>query len=190
MQSNQNQHARGFTLIEMMVAVALFAIVMLVATSALLALMNATRKAQALQSVMNNLNTALDGMVRAIRMGDEYYCGGISAGTNNCTGGSTLFSFAPYGTDATQQSTRWAYRYNATNKSIEKSVNGGASFVAITAPEIQVDDFKFYVVGTTRSDSVQPRALIVVKGTAGDEKVGTRTTFSIQATAVQRLLDI
>jgi hypothetical protein len=57
-------------------------------------------------------------------------------------------------------------------------------------PEIQVDDFEFYVVGTTRSDSVQPRVLIVVKGTAGDEKVGTRTTFSIQATAVQRLLDI
>lgn len=180
----------GFTLIEMMVAVALFSVVMLVATTALLSLMNATRKAQALQSVMNNLNTALDGMVRAVRMGDEYYCGGTSAATNDCTSGSTTFSFAPHGSDATVQSTRWVYRYNATTKALEKSINGGASFTALTAPEVQIEDFDFFVTGTTRSDSTQPRVLMVVKGTAGDEKVGTRTTFSIQATAVQRLLDI
>src|SRR3989344_8697452 len=53
---------RGFTLVEMIVAIALFSIVMVVSVGALLALVTANRKAQALQSVMNNLNIALDGM--------------------------------------------------------------------------------------------------------------------------------
>ena len=61
----------GFTLVEMIVAVALFAVVMLISVAALLALVDANRKAQALQSVMNNLNIALDGMVRSVRMGSK-----------------------------------------------------------------------------------------------------------------------
>ena len=41
----------GFTLVEMIVAVALFAVVMLISVAALLSLVDANRKAQALQSV-------------------------------------------------------------------------------------------------------------------------------------------
>src|SRR3989338_1985894 len=77
--------ARGFTLVEMIVSVALFATVMLVSVGALLSLMGANRKAQALQSVMNNLNVALDGMVRSIRMGSNYHCGaGTFSATQDC----------------------------------------------------------------------------------------------------------
>ena len=56
----------------MIVSVALFAIVMLVCVSTLLALTAANRKVHALQSVMDNLNVTLDGMVRDIRMGSVY----------------------------------------------------------------------------------------------------------------------
>ena len=66
--------SRGFSLIEMIVAVALFAVVMLVAVGALLALVDANRKARALESVMNNLNITLDSMVRAMRMGSAFNC--------------------------------------------------------------------------------------------------------------------
>ena len=50
----------GFTLIEMIVAIALFAVVMLVSVSTLLSLVAASRKVQALELVMNNLNITLD----------------------------------------------------------------------------------------------------------------------------------
>ena len=63
---------KGFTLIEMMVAVSLFTVVMLVSVGSLLALIDASKRAQGIQSVMNNLNVALDGMVRALRMGQKY----------------------------------------------------------------------------------------------------------------------
>lgn len=71
----QHTMSRGFTLVEMLVAVAIFAIVMTMSVSALMDMVSATRKAQAIQSVMNNLNVALDGMVRNVRMGTRYHCG-------------------------------------------------------------------------------------------------------------------
>ena len=87
--------ARGFTLIEMIVSVGLFAIVMLVCVGALLSLVNANRKAQALQSVMNNLNIALDGIVRNAREGSDYdgsaACSGNSdSSPKDCTSGEDM----------------------------------------------------------------------------------------------------
>src|SRR3990167_4918000 len=93
----------GFTLVEMIVAVGLFSLVMLVSVGALLALTGANRKAQALQSVMNNLNIALDGMVRSIRMGSNYSCDG-----GNCDPGKEL-TFKPFCDENCDSSDRWLY---------------------------------------------------------------------------------
>ncbi|MBX9765465.1 type II secretion system GspH family protein, partial [Patescibacteria group bacterium] len=46
---------RGFTLVELMVAVSIFAIVMMIGVGALLSLVQTNRRAQAINSVMNNL---------------------------------------------------------------------------------------------------------------------------------------
>lgn len=183
---------RGFSLVEMMVAVALFAVVMLISTSALLSLIDATRKAQALQSVMGNLNTALDGMVRSIRMGSTYHCGqvGLLGDPRNCEGGDILLAFEPFGGDSDTESDQWIYRYDAATSRLYKSENGGLNYFALTAPEVSIDSFSFYVIGTTPGDNVQPKVVITIAGTAGGNKVKTRTTFSIQATATQRLLDL
>ncbi|KKW19941.1 MAG: hypothetical protein UY63_C0004G0026 [Parcubacteria group bacterium GW2011_GWA2_51_10] len=182
---------RGFTLIEMMVATALFAIVMLVSVSTLLALADANRKAQALQSVINNLNVSLDGMVRAIRIGSDYHCGstGVLRDPQSCpTGGDTYFAFQPYheGDAAVQP---WVYKFDGTQ--ILKSETGGEPFYAITTPEVQIDSVRFYVVGTARgADRIQPKVVITIKGTASAGNERAKTEFNIQATAVQRILDI
>lgn len=188
------EQERGFTLIEMIVAVALFSVVMLVSTSALLSLVVANRKAQALQSVMDNLNIALDSMVRAIRMGADFD-GSVDCSGNNtpyprdCTGGTTTFNFRAFGGDA------WVYFYDPQTKRIYRSETGNiAEGSPITAPTVTIDNLEFYVVGTAHGlddlESAQPKVVIVVKGTAGASSQKTRTTFSIQATAVQRVLDI
>jgi len=193
--SYELQAKRGFTLVEMIVSVGLLSIVMLVSVGALLALTGANRKAQALQSVMNNLNVALDGMVRSIRMGSNYHCGtGVFIGTNNlddCSNGNTVFIFKPFGGNPNQ----WVYRFDTdgtycgTNQ-ICKSVDSGTHYVALTSPEVTIDSMRFYVQGTTPGDTEQPKAVITVQGTAGAANIKTKTTFSIQATAVQRLLDL
>lgn len=182
---------KGFTLVEMIVAVGLFAIVMLVCIGALLSLANANRKAQALQSVMNNLNIALDGMVRAIREGSTFHCGsGADTIPQDCLNGDSEFAFEPFGNTTSDQP--WVISYaedeNGVGR-IYKSENGDVP-IPITAPEVSIDSITFYVVGTTRGDTVQPKVVIVIEGSAGAAGTDTRTNFHIQATAVQRLLDL
>lgn len=191
----------GFTLIEMIVAVALFAVVMLVCVSALLALIDANRKAQALQSVMNNLNIAIDGMVRSLRKGSEYHCGLANYSpsaltTQDCAGGDTFLAFEPYyDSGPPPPPTLYWYQVDTVNgqpigrlyKSEDGTESGG---LPITAPEVSIDSVTFYVIGSSNADNLQPKALIVVKGTAGAGKSSTKTTFHVQATAVQRVLDL
>lgn len=193
MQSKLTKGNRGFSLIELIVAVALFSIVMLVSVAALLALVDANRKAQALQSVMNNLNVALDGMVRSIRMGTDYHCGGPPYGAASpCAGGKT-FAFESFDGDPATDSDQWVYSFEQDENGvgrIYKSESGGTGWLPITAPEVSIDDMKFYVVGTDTADNVQPKVVISIKGTAGADKVKTKSSFSIQATSVQRILDL
>ena len=194
----------GFTLIEMIVAIALFSVVMVVAVGALLSLTGANKKAQALQSVMNNLNISIDSIVRNVRMGSKYYCG-VGSGTNDCSTGGTAITFDcnPRTPSCAATGGRWGYEIvcpqgfsgNGTCPSggyIARSTNGGTSWSRITAPEVTISSMKFYVVGTTpgtTGDTVQPKVIVVVKGEAGG--VGkTNTKFHIQATAVQRELDL
>jgi prepilin-type N-terminal cleavage/methylation domain-containing protein len=197
--ARRSQHdQRGFTLVEMIVAVGLFAIVMVVCVSALLSLVNANRKAQALQSVINNLNIALDGIVRSARMGSNYHgaggdasCGASDYQTaHDCVNGGTILAFEPYGN--TPADPPWIYSFQKDQNGvgrIYKQENGGMP-IAITAPEVSIDDLEFFVVGTTPGDSIQPKVVIVIKGTAGVPGSKAQTTFHVQATAVQRLLDL
>lgn len=195
MQLTKHAHRgqRGFSLIELIVAVALFAIVMLVSVAALLALVDANRKAQALQSVMNNLNVALDGMVRSIRMGTSYHCGGIPYGSPSPCAGGTTFAFESFDGNPATDSDQWVYSFQEDENGIGriyKSESGGTGWLPITAPEVSIDEMAFYVVGTDPADNVQPKVVISIRGVAGADKVKTRSVFSIQATAVQRILDL
>jgi len=191
---NLTPASRGFSLVEMVVSVALFAIIMLVAVGALLSLVDANRKARALESVMNNLNISLDSMIRAMRMGSVYVCGystipfEYTTSGADCSNGGTVFSFAPYGADPSEQSERVVYEFD--NGRLYRSQNGGVTSIAITAPEVLIEDMAFYTIGTEQGDVVQPKVVVVVKGSAEAENAKSRTTFYIQATAVQRILDI
>lgn len=171
----------------MIVAVGLFTIVMVVCISALLSLLDANRKAQALQSVMNNLNIALDGMVREIREGSDYRCGSSSPADPNCpTTPGTTFYFSP---NCSGSCPDWIYRFH--DGMLWRSVTGLiAGEMPLTAPEVTIDSVSFYVIGAQESDTVQPKVMVVIKGSAGSQKATVRTTFHVQATAVQRVLDI
>ncbi len=77
---NTNQNTKiaaetaGFTLVEMMVSLAIFAVVSVVAAGALIKIMDANKKAQSIQSAITNLNFALETMSRELRNGSKYYC--------------------------------------------------------------------------------------------------------------------
>jgi prepilin-type N-terminal cleavage/methylation domain-containing protein len=167
---------QGFTLIEMIVSIFIFSIVMVIATGSLVTILGANRKAQAVKTVMNNLNFALDSMTRAIRVGTDYDCGVPSCDTS----GSTEFSFVDTDGD------KILYRLNESTSRIERSVNGG-SFSTLTSPGVTVERLMFYADGESESDAKQPRVLIIVGGEAGEGK--SRTRFDLETLISQRILD-
>jgi prepilin-type N-terminal cleavage/methylation domain-containing protein len=195
---NISRHpVRAFTLIEMMVAVSIFAIVMLVGTGALLSLVEANSRAQAINSVINNLNAAVEDMSRTLRVGSVYHCETSStpppattlATAKDCaSGGGLLLAFESSTGDTNDVNDQVVYRLNGTQ--LERSLASGANgtFVSMTAPEVTIEEMSFYVIGAARGDGIQPRVLMHIKGSA--KVPGGTTTFNVQASVVQRLLDI
>ena len=179
----------GFTLVEMIVAVGLFGIVMMVSVTALVALVDANRKAQALQSVINNLNIAIDGMSRSIREGSNYHCGTTTSGGDCPSGTNTAIRFEHYGGNTAVTTDDWIYEFR--DGRIFKSTNGSTGGeVAITASEVTIESVRFFVFGSTPGDTTQPKVMMVIKGSAGTAKANVKTNFHVQSTAVQRVIDI
>jgi prepilin-type N-terminal cleavage/methylation domain-containing protein len=193
----KSNRQRGFTLIEMVVSVALFSIVMLIAGATLLSLVYANRKAEALQSVINNLNVSLDGMVRNLREGSNYRCGGESSSYGDCTSPGSVIYFTPFGSnadDAPQDD--WGYAFDSTGSYCGKNRicenEYGHGWVPITSSEVDVQSLIFYVVGTkpaSEGGTQQPKVIFIIQGQAGTQN-STISTFDIQATAVQRELNL
>jgi prepilin-type N-terminal cleavage/methylation domain-containing protein len=86
---------KGFTLIEMLVAVALFAVVMLVSTAVIFSIIGGNRKAQGINAVSNNLNFAVESMVRDIKTGYGYSCYGNNIGSDGSDGDQDDFMLIP-----------------------------------------------------------------------------------------------
>jgi len=175
---------KGFTLVEMLVSVAIFTFVMLIATSAIFTIVAANKKAESLRSVMDNLDFALESMARNIRTGSSYSClsGGSGGGSEigNCPSGATGFEFV------SNQSNGASIEYYLSNGEIMEDQTGWSNSVAITATEINVTSLEFYLIGSGK-DGLQPRVLMTVIGSAGTES--TQTQFKIQTTLSQRQID-
>ena len=186
----------------MMVAVSIFAIVMMIGVGALLSLIETNKRAQAINSVMNNVNAAVENMTRSIRVGFTYHCEispspqspAILATPQDCaSGGGKLLAFESSDGDVTDEGDQVVYRLNGNY--IERNLRSGANgyWVAITAPEVTITDFQFYVTGSSPltgvpSDYIQPRVLMILRGVATLPKGNTE--FTVQSTVTQRLLDI
>lgn len=182
-------NTRGFSLIELMVSVGLFAIVMTVSVGTLLALIDANRKAQSLKSVINNLNFSIDSMGRALRTGQTYYChtattvASMPQGRRSCANGSTGITFR---NDA---NARVGFRF--AGGGIERRIIDGSNdsgWIKLTAPEVQISDMRFYVTGAEAGDGIQPLITMSIRGEAGVQ-LATESSFNIQTTVTQRVLD-
>jgi len=178
---------RGFSLVEMLVAVSIFAIVMVVSVGTLIVLVTSSGVTQRIQSLATNLSFAMDMMTRDIRTGYDYYCtssisGTLNSGTNNCADGESGIIFTNSETDD-----RTAYRFNSSNGSLELRIDSG-SWIRLTSSEVIIEDAKFYVTGSTRGDGVQPQVRVLVRGTPTNTTFQV-STFYLQSTLTQRIID-
>lgn len=169
------QKNRGFTLVEMLVSIALFSIVLIVTLGSIMTIVDVNRKSQSLTIVMNDLNFALENITRAVKTGDVDV---------NMSGNGVELHVIENFNDTTRNV---VFRFE--DKKITKQIGSGVP-VAITSEQISIEKAKFTVFGTTSSgDSRQPRVLISIEGTA---MVGPTISskFNIQTTVSQRNLEL
>jgi prepilin-type N-terminal cleavage/methylation domain-containing protein len=171
---------RAFTLIELMVSVALFTIVMSIVATAYLHMLSLDRRVRATNDVSNNLNFVVDTMARSIRTGTTYQCGG---GTN-CVypSGQSTFTFKD------DQSNTVKYALSAGQ--ITECSGSGCIDTPITDPRITISNLTFFVSGVGAGDTVQPFVTFIIKGSITVDPQQTPVAFSIQTSAIMRQTDI
>lgn len=201
-----NTKEKGFTLIELMVSVGIFALVLLLALSSIVTIIDVNRKARTLNEVMSNLNFAFESMTRSIKTGSSYNAGsGVvsSVGCDNVVDGITVEAIDPDADPEDFDTIEIQYRLceNDDIGVIERRVGGG-SFAPITSEGVDIDilDFRVFAhnAGGTPSEfeggvdypsGSQPRVLIIIGGTI-EQIRGAGSEFHIQTSVSQLNLNL
>lgn len=189
----------GYTLVELLVALSLFTIVALAMVSSLYTVNAAWKRVQAMKTVMDNLNFAIESISRNIRTANTLVCGGESLdnlANPNCTfagsSGNTVLAMNSTLGDAKAIE----YSLDPGKHQIMKRVKEGTTLgnsgtwsntVAVTTPEISIDRLRFYVDGANVTDGSQPEVIISIQGKA--TAAGQTIPFAIQTIASQRNIE-
>ncbi|HQT82536.1 MAG: hypothetical protein B7W98_00485 [Parcubacteria group bacterium 20-58-5] len=189
-----NQKRRGYTLVELVVAVGLFALVMTLASGAYLLMISINRQAQGIATGINNLSFALETVTRTIRTGRNYPCNTVTSCTiDAATGGS--FSF----TDENDNTVTYSLGTTAASKQYIEvttySAANGTVIAALTDPQsVDVTGLTFYVSGTKPGDIYQdiyqPHVTIIVQGNVSVGPGKPPQPFSIETGATMRGTDL
>lgn len=193
MNNKKTQRNSGFTLVEIMVSVAIFAIIMTTGIGALVSLTNSYKESQRAKQVNDSLNYALETITREARLGTSF------AVKQNPDSSST--SILP--SDGSED----AVGFNATDnrgyvifweengvlyRSIHNPTNGTfLSRDALTNPdEVEITQTRFTVIGTdplsgSPNNYQQPLVWIQIQARAPNSE----KTSTVQTLVSQRVLD-
>ena len=202
-----NAKVSGFTLIEMMIAVALFTILSLIIIGAILSVNSAHKKVSGMATIMNNLNFVMDDMVFNMRTGigyvfypttfflnslPDYFSASLSVpnSPSDCQNGYTVGLTSAYGTTIVY-AIAVDPSLNSTVGRIYKSEDGN-NFYALSPKEIEIDFAKsgFTVAGTGTGitfDGKQPFIAIRLSGKIKYKDI--ESPFRVQTTVSQRQID-
>lgn len=169
---NSSSRAVGFSLVELIVSIGIFTVVAVAATAALLSVMDANQRTQALTETNNNLNFVLQSMVREIRNGFNYSCGATGNPADCVSSPASEFGFINAARDNV------TFELNGSEE-IEKNGN------PLTPQSVDVKHLGFRVTGA-ESNNEQARVEVTIKAEAGTGD--TKQTLNLHTSATQRLL--
>jgi len=177
---------KGFTLLEILVSIAIFMIAIGAITSIFISGIILQRRVLAEQEIFNQVSYALEYMGRAIRMAkkDDISIGGVA---KNCLGGDKI----NYETSGTQNELKFRnYKHQCqrfflqNNQIYEEKYDPNPRSYPLTSPSLRVTSLRFNVSGERQEDNLQPKITIFLE----IERMGRR--FQFQTTISQRDLDV
>lgn len=177
-----NVRSNGFTLVEIIVSVGIFALVMLLASGAYIMMIGLNRQAQGIATGIDNVSFALETMTRDIRTGVGYTCPG---GSIDCDidGSTDAFSFT--------NSKGEPVSYTLSGGALQEDINGSQTL--LTDPSVELTALTFYVRGTalaSAGDLEQARVTVVVSGSVASSASKNPQTFTVETGATLRGPDI
>ena len=167
--TNTHSHA-GFTLVELIVAIAVFAVTVTIASSIFVSSVGSQRKNINQQEVLDNARFVLESMGRAVRQSTVLTCPDQAS----CTANSISLNHPVKG----------AVTYQLTNAQIME--NG----IALSSAGVSVERLDFTVLGNGLSDNNQPRVVIVVSLKNLNPEPNTQSLIDLQTTITPRNLQI
>lgn len=181
MRLNNLKKNRGFTLIELLVSVGLFSVVLTVALGSIMTIADSNKKARSLMSVTNNLNFAVDSMVRSFKTGDSP---SINPSGDCFSTNEIDYSQNSFGT----RSVEYCFEEVDGKGKIMKTI-GTETPVELTSTDVDIDSLTFYDTAFGSASTYQPMLTVVMQGTVKvSEKVSS--SFTIQTSVSQRKLNI
>jgi prepilin-type N-terminal cleavage/methylation domain-containing protein len=190
-----DMNKKGFTLIEMMVVLAIFSIATVVIIDIFMTASRAQRRTLAIQKIQSDARYSMEAVAREIRMDSiDYdwsgYVGGITTpedalALRDADGNSIIFKNDSENCPA------------GTTNCLAVSLNGGLDWASITSKGINVEDLKFYIdplfdpfkmkADYTYASDQQPRVTIVLvtKGVGG--RPDEQKTVYLQTTVSNRI---
>lgn len=191
-QSRSRTQQAGFTLVELLVSLTLFIIVVLALIGSLYTVNDASRKVQAMRTVMDNLNFAMESISRTVRTSENITCSGVGSASCPITGSGSR-EIMMNSTLGERQKVE--YKWNPDDKSVQKRTTNldsaglpigvSTAWQTITSPEISVDHMVFYIDGADPLDKKQPSVAVQLDGVASVPN-GSPIPFSIQTYLSQR----
>jgi prepilin-type N-terminal cleavage/methylation domain-containing protein len=189
MKMNRKTNA-GYSLVEVLVALAIFGIVIVVAVGALVTILDLNRGARAQKSAINNLHSTLESMTRAIRDGSSYYCDSNATpdgynfailGENPCPSNANIFIFTA------SNGERTAYFLSETTPGQIKRVVDDGPRVGMTAGDVVIEDLTFRTIDYTLLTTDQANVFITMRARVGASDPQTEATLTLQTTVSGRL---
>ena len=209
MASSKAAYSRGFTLIELMIASAIFIVIVTSGTILLITATNNYHATTEIRQALDTLSFAMEDMDRNIRLGTTFNCANLSTlataadcPTSDGSAGSFFISMEPYdhvtGTN-NDQVIYWIYsagdptqaalyKKPETDTTPISTINpSNAPFVQITPSDMYIDETKSGFIVTsvgTGSSPMTPQVTIRLAGTV--QYHNTIIPFDVQSTVAPR----
>jgi len=177
---------KGFTLIEVLVSIGLFAIIVTIAIGGLTRALRAQRQVASLLAASGNVSLVLEQMAREMRTGSDFFCvRGDSSPNPPCR--VRIVSEIIFTNSSGEVVT-----YRLESGAIERGVEG-SDFERITGDNVAVQYLNFLLLGNGNSfrdneDGFPPRVTIAI-GVSPKEVTLADRVLSLQTTISSRLID-
>lgn len=164
----------GFTLIEVLVSIAIFSLVLGSATSILISAIRIQRKTLAMRTLLDNTSYNLEYMSRALRMAKKDDIDGI-----NCLLGNKVnYEITPRNGIKFRNYKNECQEFFLENNRLKEEKPGLGILNFLTPENIQIVSFRINQSGWNETDNLQPKVTLTITAEVQGQRLIIQTTTS------------